>query len=434
MIKYLLPRTLLGRSLLILVTPLVVVQLVSAYIFYERHWDVVTRHLALTLAGDLVTVIEYLDRHPGPENRAWIIDQARYLRLDMTLREGEILANVPDKQPVGFVERAVYNTLDGMVQRPYRIDLWSLEDDVEIEIQLPDGVLHVMVPRKRVYSSTTLIFILWMVGTSMLLFGIATLFMRNQVRSVHRLATAVDNYGKGRDVPEFKPQGALEVRQAAAAFNRMRERIDRQITQRTEMLAGVSHDLRTPLTRMKLQLAMQEGEPGVAELRQDVQDMERMIEEYLAFARGEGTERTRETDLSALLEEVVSRFRREGAAVDLHLEESLSLPLRPQAFGRAVTNLVANAVRFAGHVSVRAGRRAGGVEVTVDDDGPGIPADKRRAVFKAFQRLDQSRNPTTGGVGLGLTIARDVVRGHGGDIRLEDAPLGGLRVRLSLPC
>jgi two-component system osmolarity sensor histidine kinase EnvZ len=297
---------------------------------------------------------------------------------------------------------------------------------------LKEGVLNVRASRKRLYSPTTTIFVLWMVGTSILLISIATMFMRNQVRAVRRLARAADSFGKGHDVPNFKAEGATEVRQAALAFAIMRERINRQMAQRTEMLAGVSHDLRTPLTRMKLQLAMMSGE-GVADLGIDVADMEHMVEGYLAFARGEGGEAAEPTDLGPLLEDVVTKLRREGHAIDLHCEETLNLPLRPQAMSRSLMNLIGNAARYAKHVAVRAGRRKDAVEILIDDDGPGIAPENREDAFKAFVRLEGSRNPKTGGVGLGLTIARDIVRAHGGDISLEDSPFGGLRVRLRLP-
>ncbi len=434
MLKALLPRSLLGRSLLIIVMPLLIVQIVSAYIFYGRHWEVVTRHQSYALTGDIATIIAYRRRHPGKENHAWILRQAaRRMRLDVSFEPGARIDPPANRDLSGPMERNLAEALDNTLDRAWRMEPWKLEERVAIDIQLADGVLHVLAYRKRLYSSTTYVFILWMVGTSLLVFGIAVLFMRNQVRAVKRLAAAADAYGKGRDTPVFKPHGALEVRQAATAFNLMRERIDRQISQRTEMLAGVSHDLRTPLTRMKLQLAMLEGREGAADLRQDVHEMERMVEGYLAFARGEGTEQPATTDITGLLDEVVDGFRREGEAVDLHTEEAISLPVRPEALRRCLNNLVANAVRFAGHVAVRAGTRRGGVEVTVDDDGPGIPSAQRDDAFRAFFRLDESRNPRTGGTGLGLTVARDVVRGHGGDISLEDSPLGGLRVRLYLP-
>jgi two-component system osmolarity sensor histidine kinase EnvZ len=330
------------------------------------------------------------------------------------------------------LESNLTDSLSGSLGRPFFIDAKSSNKIVEIQVQLKEGVLNVRASRKRLYSPTTTIFVLWMIGTSILLFSIATMFMRNQVRAVKRLAAAADSFGKGHDVPNFKAEGATEVRQAALAFAVMRERINRQMAQRTDMLAGVSHDLRTPLTRMKLQLAMMSGE-GVEDLKADVADMEHMVEGYLAFARGEGGEAAEPTDLGPILEDVVTKLRREGHAIDLHCEEKLVLPLRTQAMARSLMNLVGNAARYGTHVAVRAGRRGQGVEVLIDDDGPGIPADKREDAFKAFVRLEGSRNPKTGGVGLGLTIARDIVRAHGGDVHLEDSPFGGLRVRLRLP-
>lgn len=441
-VKSVLPRGLLGRSLLILVSPLILLQLVSAYVFYGTHWDLVTRRLATGLAGDIGSVIEMIHTFQGEQNQQTIFAVAAVtMDLQVSLNKGDILEATGVRAGNSVVTPALTNhSLEGnlwgafaeRVGRPVLIDTEALEREIEIKIQLPDGVLDVRAPRKRLYSPTTTIFVLWMVGTSMLLFGIATIFMRNQVRAVRRLAMAADSFGKGRDVANFKPEGAAEVRQAAAAFALMRDRIKRQVSQRTEMLAGVSHDLRTPLTRMKLQLAMASGE-GLADLSEDVADMERMIEGYLAFARGEGMEKAVPADLVALIEDVAAKLRREGGMIDLHCEEELVLPLRPQAVGRCLTNLIGNAVRYGGHVTLAAHRRGDVVEVTIDDDGPGIPAEMRDEVFRPFLRLEGSRNPNTGGVGLGLTIARDVARAHGGDIILEDSPLGGLRARLRLP-
>jgi two-component system osmolarity sensor histidine kinase EnvZ len=441
-IKRILPRGLLGRSLLILVSPLIILQLVSAYVFYGTHWDMVTRRLAGGLAGDVGAVIDMMRNFPGERNRMVIFTvAANTLDLKVALEEGGILETTGIKGwPRGTFPDPANHSLEGnltgalaeRVGRPVFIDTESLDREVRIRVQLPDGVLDVRASRKRLYSPTTTIFVLWMVGTSLLLFGIATIFMRNQVRAVRRLAAAVDNFGKGRDVPDFTPQGAAEVRQAAAAFARMQDRIRLQVRQRTEMLAGVSHDLRTPLTRMKLALAMSDGD-NVDELNEDVADMERMIEGYLAFARGEGTEKSEPTDLAALLEDVVGKFRRDRPDIALVCDDDLTMPLRPLAITRCLTNLIGNAVRYAPHVLVRAQRLSDLIEVVIDDDGPGIPADRREDVFKAFLRLERSRNPKTGGVGLGLTIARDVARVHGGDVVLGDAPTGGLRVRLTLP-
>jgi two-component system, OmpR family, osmolarity sensor histidine kinase EnvZ len=294
-------------------------------------------------------------------------------------------------------------------------------------------VLDVGVPRQRLYSSTTYIFVLWMVGSSMVLFTVATMFMRNQVRALRRLANAAENFGKGRHVANFKLEGATEIRQAAAAFIIMRDRIQRQISQRTEMLAGVSHDLRTPLTRMKLALELIGDGIASEELKSDVSEMETMVQGYLDFARGEGTEAPIEVDLQSFLEEIVAAARRDGQSISLTAPVDYRLLLRPNAMKRCIGNLVGNACRHGSHVWLTALPARGAIDIMIDDDGPGIPAEQREAVFRPFFRLDPSRNITTGGVGLGLTIARDIARGHGGDLTLETSPQGGLRTRLHLP-
>jgi two-component system, OmpR family, osmolarity sensor histidine kinase EnvZ len=294
-------------------------------------------------------------------------------------------------------------------------------------------VLQAAVPKKRLFTPTTYIVVLWMAGSSLLLFGVATLFMRNQVKSLRRLASAAESFGKGRDVPNFRLAGATEVRRVGAAFLLMRERIRRQISQRTEMLAGVSHDLRTPLTRMKLELELMEDNPTLAELKSDVAQMQGMVQGYLDFARGEGGETPREVDLPMLLEEVVANARRDGAPVTVAAPEAFAISLRPDAMKRCIANLIANARRYGSHVWVMAVPVRDGIDVLVDDDGPGIPTHRRDDVFRPFFRLDAARSPQTGSVGLGLTIARDVALSHGGDISLEESPQGGLRVRVHLP-
>ncbi len=433
-IKRYLPRSLLGRSLMIIVTPVVLVQTVSAIIFFDAHWEKVSLNLARGVAGDIATVIRLMDMTEDPDDWPDILIVAQdHMRLEISILQGEILANAPPPPIESILKRTLRRALREYVQRPATIDSHSLDRHVIINVQLPDAVLRVVAPRKRLFSSTAYVFILWSIGLSLLLFGVAVIFMRNQVRPIRRLAYAADAFGKGRDVARFKPEGAREVRQAAAAFILMRDRLKRQIVQRTDMLAGVSHDLRTPLTRMRLQLAMLGDGEGIRELEDDVTEMEHMLEGYLAFARGEGHETPETTDLGVLLRDVVARMRRNGTAVDLHLEEDVALPLRPHAFRRCIANLIVNAGRYGKNVFVRAGRRGRSLEILVDDDGPGIPADRREEVLKPFARIDRSRNPDTGGVGLGLTIALDVVRAHGGDLQLLDSPHGGLRVRLRLP-
>ncbi len=436
--KRILPRTLLGRSLLIIVMPLVLLQVISTWVFFDRHYDTTTKRLAQGLAGDVAIVVQMMIRNPGAVERGQVFRLAqRSMHLDLTFVENARLPQITPSKSfnifTSLLDRKLSGALESYVGRPFLIDTRSLKKQVEIQVQLADGVLRVMVPRARLFSSTTYIFIMWMVGSSIVLFLVAMIFMRNQVRPIRRLAMAAERFGKGQDVADFKPEGATEVRQAATAFLRMRERIKRQITQRTEILAGVSHDLRTPLTRMKLELAMLGGHSARGNLEADVAEMEHMVEGYLAFARGEGAENPEPTDVSGLLRDVVGQMRREGRVVDLHVEKTMTVPLRRQTMRRCLSNLIGNAQRYGNHVSVSAGQHKKSIEIIIDDDGPGIPLDKREDVFKPFFRLEQSRNPETGGVGLGLTIARDVVRNHGGDLMLEDAPGGGLRARIRLP-
>ena len=321
--------------------------------------------------------------------------------------------------------------LEFKVRLPFTMDWTSDSRAVLIRVQLDRGILEVEAPRKRLYPSTVYLFVLWVVGTALLLFGIAALFLRNQVRAIRRLAAAAEAFGLGRDRGPIKPEGATEVRQAATAFNRMQARIQRFLSQRTEMLAGVSHDLRTPLTRLRLALAILPKTPelaaDVADMTADTAEMERMIAGYLAFARGEGAEQAQPIDLSALLEDVAIAARRTGASIELESPKGLTVHLRPDAARRAVTNLVDNARRHASRVRLSVYPQGRNVSVLVDDNGPGIAPDRRESVFKPFE------SGADDGTGLGLTIARDIARAHGGEIHLEQSPLGGLRARMRLP-
>lgn len=432
-LKRFVPRSLFGRALLIIVTPLVLLQLVAAYIFYERHWDTVGRHLALNLANEITTLVKLVQAFPEPSDQAFIIWTGNhYLNLRVRSEMGGAL---PDVSGHGFslLRPTLERTLRVQLRLPFTVDTESQPKDLLISVQLDDRVLHIVTSRKRVFSTTTYLFIMWMVGTSIVLSAIAIFFLRNQVRSVRRLADAADRLGKGQQVTNFKPEGALEVRQAAAAFIVMRDRIQRQVAQRTELLAGVSHDLRTPLTRMKLQLAMNGDDEGVRNLQSDVAEMERMIDAYLAFARGEEGEEQATVELGDVLEEAVTGARRKGGAVALGPVEPVVLALQRNAFQRCLSNLLDNAMHHGEQVVVGASSTGDAVEITVDDDGPGISEDQRQEVFRAFYRLDASRNLETGGVGLGLTIANDVVRGHGGEIVLGESPAGGLRATVRLP-
>ena len=432
-LKRLLPQSMFGRSLLLIVMPLVLLQIVATLYFYGRHWEIVSRQLSGATAGDIGLVIEAM-AHTGTDAQlADLLESAwRLTGIRFAVEPGAALPP-DDRGGDSKLEEQLRFAIAERVGRPYRMDAVSDSRDVHVQVQLADGLLLATVPRSRVYTSTTYIFVLWMIGSSLVLLCVAGLFLRNQVRSLSRLAAAAEGFGKGRPISFTKIEGALEVRQAAAAFMQMRDRIQRQIRQRTEMLAGVSHDLRTPLTRMKLALELVSDEPVAAELKSDVADMERLVNLYLEFARGEGTEAPVETDIALLIEEVAATARRDGTPLTLVAAPELVLPVRPNALRRCLANLIANARHYGRHVWLAGLPAADGVDIVIDDDGPGIPEPERDRVFQPFVRLDTSRNPTTGGVGLGLTIARDVARSHGGDVRLETSPQGGLRARVHLP-
>lgn len=435
-LRNLVPRGLLGRFLLILVVPLVVLQAVTAQVFFDRHWDTVVRRLAIGIAGDVAAVVDLLVRFPDSGQRTWIFDLARArMRLDIVFSPGEILPNIPAPEVGERAADVLAISLRESLQRPVVIEAGFFSGDINIAVQLSDGVLHVVAPRKRLFTSTTYIFLLWMVGTSLVLLGVAILFTSNQVRSIRRLAASAEGFGKGRDLPPIKPEGAREVRQAGIAFNQMRARIRRQIDQRTEMLAGVSHDLRTPLTRMRLQLAMMGDSAEISDLKDDIAEMERMLDGYLDFARGEGTEVAAETDLSDLVDRMAGRFRRHGVSVELAAppDEPVLLTVRALGLERALGNLLSNAARYGTRVRLGLGLGEEWVDIVVEDDGPGIPLSLREDVFRPFWRGEPSRNSRTGGVGLGLSIAREMAHAHGGEIFLDESSLGGLKAVVHLP-
>ena len=435
-IKNILPQTLFGRALLIIVTPLILMQAISTFIFFDRHWDTMTRRLAHTLAGDIAFIVDSLTPLPKQLDLNQIFLKADdILHIRLTYSPEEILVKKKPFQQWDRVRKSLRDALKERVRRPFSIDTIKKERRIEIKVQLPQGLLNVNVHEKRLYSSTPYIFLMWMIGSSLVLFAIAIIFMRNQIRPIRRLAIAARSFGMGRGSSEIKPSGAKEVRQATQAFRQMRERISRQFAQRTEMLAGVSHDLRTPLTRMKLQIEMLERTPETRELQDDIQEMERMIDGYLTFARGEGSESLSKINLASLIEEIISTERRDGSLINFVNKSKTikSVTLRPHAIKRAITNLIINSKKYAEIVKVEFEYNSEHAIITIDDNGPGIKPEHRDDVFKAFFRLDPSRNTDTGGTGLGLTIAKDIVQSHGGDLLLSEASLGGLRATITLP-
>jgi two-component system osmolarity sensor histidine kinase EnvZ len=429
------PKTLFGRSLLIIVLPVAIMQVAVTYVFFDAHWKTVTSRLSEGLAGDIAWAVESYEEDPRPEEFAKLSKRAEdSMGLSVALQPGKKL---PVNRRYSFfapIDRSMQHALAERLDEPFWFDTTRYPAYVDVRVAVTGGVMRVLAPRDRAFATQGHIFVLWMTVATVLLTAIALLFIRNQVRAIERLANAAEAFGKGADVPTFKPHGAKEVRRAAHAFLDMRARIQRHIDQRTTLLASVSHDLRTPLTRLKLALALAEPSRANEAMKADLAEMEHMIDEYLAFARGEGGEAAETVRLRDLLEQVSADAVRAGARVRLSGDPDLAAEVRPNALKRAISNLMMNAAVHGEHVEAAVQRRAqGGVEIVVDDDGPGIPEDRYEDAFKAFGRLDEARNLNTKGVGLGLAIARDVARGHGGDITLERSPLGGLRAVLKLP-
>ncbi len=429
-----LPKGLYARSILIVVTPIVLLQSVIAYVFIERQWESVTRRLSNAVARDVAAIIEVIETYPQDQRHSEISRiSAETLGLTVSvLPDGPLPAASP-KPFFSLLDRTLSEQISNHVGRPFWVDTVGNSDLVEIRVKLDHSILRVFAKRSRAYASNAHIFLVWMVGTSLVLIAIALLFLRNQIRPILNLANAAERFGMGRPVEDFRPRGAREVRRASQAFIDMRERIERQIEQRTAMLSGVSHDLRTILTRFKLELAMMGNDKTIANLRSDVDVMTHMLEEYLAFARGDAGENTERIDLHALLRQTAQDQAHLGAEIKVSYEGDPQILVRPLAIGRCMANLVGNAAKYADHVNIQARHDDGMLTIVIDDDGPGIPASEREAVFKPFYRLDQARTIDDGGTGLGLAIARDIANSHGGHITLDESPAGGLRVLLTIP-
>jgi two-component system osmolarity sensor histidine kinase EnvZ len=434
-LKQRLPSSLFGRSLLIIVLPIAVMQLAVTWIFFDAHWQTVTSRLSEGLAGDIAWAVDSYEQDPSPASLAHIADRAeRSLDLSIVLQPGR--TTLPKRERFNYfeaIDRSLDQALSDRLDTPFWFDTTRYPAYVDIRVKVKQGVLRILAPRDRAFATQGHIFVAWMAGATLILTTIAVLFIRNQVRAIERLAEAAEAFGRGGEA-ELKPHGAREVRQAAQAFLDMRERLQRHIEQRTALLASVSHDLRTPLTRLKLELALAEPSPRLEEMKLDLAEMEHMIDEYLAFARGQGGESVETVGVLGLIEEVSEGAKRAGAQVSVQIDPALTTSVRPNAFKRAISNLVMNAAVHGERVEVAAHAGAGGgVEIMVDDNGPGIPPDRYEEAFKPFSRLDEARNQNEKGVGLGLAIARDVARGHGGDVTLDRSPMGGLRATVRLP-
>ncbi|HEX7760778.1 MAG TPA: ATP-binding protein [Caulobacteraceae bacterium] len=434
MVKRRTPATLFGRSLLIIVLPVAIMQIGVTWAFFDAHWQTVNSRLTEGLAGDVAMAVQAYDDDPSPKGLGRLASRFQQsANLSIEFQDGGTLPSGRRSSLFAAVDRSLQTALAQRLDAPFWFDTERYPNYVDVRVKVSGGALRIIAPKDRVFATQGHIFILWLTVATVLLTSISILFIRNQVRSIERLADAAEAFGKGADTP-FRPHGAREVRRAAQAFIAMKMRIQRYVDQRTALLASVSHDLRTPLTRLKLELALAKPTSRTAAMKADLAEMEHMIDEYLAFARGEGGESVESVDVRRLLLEVSEGALRAGAQVTVAADAGLRASVRPNALKRALANLVMNAAVHGEHVEVAAhATPAGGVEILVDDDGPGIPPERFEEAFTPFGRLDQARNQNAKGVGLGLAIARDVARGHGGEVTLSRSPLGGLRAVVRLP-
>ncbi|MEO0546736.1 MAG: ATP-binding protein [Pseudomonadota bacterium] len=429
------PTGLFGRSLIIIVAPMILLQTVVATVFMERHWQSVTTRLSAAVVRDISGLVDVIETYPqDPEFETISRIASERFGLQVRLLPDADLPPPAPKPFFSILDTALSAQLTTNVGKPFWIDTVGNSDLLEIRIKLEEQVMRVFVRRSQAYASNTHIFMIWMVATAAVLILIAVLFLRNQIRPIQTLAEAAERFGKGQGGEDvLQPRGAAEVRRATVAFLEMRNRIERALDQRTAMLAGVSHDLRTVLTRFRLQLAMKPTANDLKDLTRDVDDMQDMLQGYLDFARGDTGEAASSISVPQTLERITAQAALHGKSVKMSHDGDLEASVRPVAFGRLVSNLVSNGVRYADRVEVRSRRRRKHLTIEVHDDGPGIPAEQRDDVFKPFVRLDEARNQDESGIGLGLSIALDIAHTHGGNIALGESDLGGLMVRVTLP-
>jgi two-component system osmolarity sensor histidine kinase EnvZ len=434
-LRNLAPRGLYWRTALIVIVPAALLQLIITLVFLDDHWRFTSKRMSQAVAADVTLLLQMYEANPTPETFERVRAMANApLRLDLRIDSGGQL----ERQRCGrsrseFIDRYLIEALISDLDRPVWYDPSCRGDHVYLRLAIADGIMEVTARRDRVQARSGPLFVAWILFGTVFFCLVSILFIRNQVRPIEKLADAMERFGRGEDSGLFRVRGAREVRGATSAFFDMRERIKRHIEQRSQLLAGVSHDLRTPLTRLKLQLALMEASPEIEDAKRDLAEMEQTLDEYLAFAKGLAEEAPDLVDLGQLAIDVAADAERGGAKVLVEVTGDARAPGRARALRRCVVNLIDNAAAHGDTVHVSVKGEAGAVVVAVDDDGPGIPEELYEEAFRPFSRLDATRSRHQKGVGLGLAIARDVARGHGGDIVLSPSSLGGLRATLRLP-
>ena len=418
--------------MLIIILPILIMQFAVTYFFFNAHWSQVTANLSDSVAADISVTVELYKQAPSAERAQRLDAMMRpHMELSVALADGDTLPTATRNSFFSALDTTLQRALRQSLTDEFWFDTTRYPNHIDIRVAVDEGVLRFIAARERVFAPTGFVFIFWLVTATFALTLVSIFFIRNQAKPISKLAAAADALGRGEDTRDFKPSGASEVRLAGHSFLKMRQRITRQIEQRATMLAGVSHDLRTPLTRLNLHLAMQDDSPENKAARQDLKDMENMLDGYLDFARGLPGEASEVLDIAQLLEDLISPMPKNE--IRLVLNASPEIPVKPTAIKRAVTNLISNALKYGTRSRVTLNQYPGSIEILVEDNGPGIPPEKVDEVFQPFQRLDDARNQNIEGVGLGLTIARDIVQGHGGRLTLSISEMGGLLARINLP-
>ena len=429
MIKKYLPQTLLGRSILILVVPLIILQLIITVIFYNRHWDTITRHRSIDFVKDITLVVESFEKNKSIENREWTLNSvSEKLQLKTVYEKNKKLNLDNYKHKGNRLEEYLSNKFIPL-NKKFTLNINDKKKLITVLVEVDDGILEFKANKKRIFSSTTYIFILWMISASIILFIVALLFLKNQIKPIRKLAIAVDRFGKGKDIENFKPSGAKEVRRVSNAFKIMKNRIENSITQRNKMFSSISHDIRTILTRMKLNLELHKlNKSG---LKKDLVEMEEMVEEYLKYAKGEKKEKIQKVNIVDVINSIKKRYSKKN--IYLNNLKKINISIRVNSIKRCINNLLSNSIKFSEKIEISCIKKKKFVEIIIDDDGPGIPKNQRKKVMEPFYRVEGSRNRDTGGVGLGITIAVDIINSHGGNLFLNESPMGGLRAKIELP-
>ena len=429
-IKRFMPEGLYSRSLLIIIIPIVVLQGILTFVFLDRHWQLVTRKLSSAVASEITTFID-IEPILGIERITKLSD--RLYDVDVKFFPNQKLVNnLPE--PVNLVENTLGKELSKILKNKFWIDAHTYEKRVIVQIEKLNGVYEFTIPRRNVYATNSHIFLVWMVISSLLLVSVAVMFMRQQIKPIEKLSKAAQQFGLGMKMEDFKPSGASEVREAAEAYLKMQERIERFIEQRTLMLAGVSHDLRTPLTRLKLQIEMLSDDKTNKELLSDVNEMQKMLETYLDFAEDVTREKASKIDLELMIREIIKSDKRDNKKINFNKKSTpIFFECRSIAMKRCITNLINNAGSYGNEVLVSLYENKDGIIISVEDDGPGIKKEDYDQAIKPFIRLDTSRNQNIPGSGLGLSISQDITSNHGGKMSMSESSLGGLKVSLNFP-